>query len=59
MLTDIEIAQSTKLRPITEIAEKLGIQEDELELYGKYKAKLNDSIFARLKDRVWARLWRK
>ena len=51
MLTDIEIAQSTKLRPITEIAEKLGIQEDELELYGKYKAKLNDSLFARLKDR--------
>ena len=50
MLTDIEIAQSTKLRPITEIADKLGLQEDELELYGKYKAKINESAFARLKD---------
>ena len=50
MLTDIEIAQSTKLRPITEIADKLGLQEDELELYGRYKAKINESAFARLKD---------
>ena len=38
----IEIAQSTKLRPIAEIAEELGIQEEELELYGKYKAKINE-----------------
>ena len=50
MLTDIEIAQSTKLRPITEIADKLGLQEDELELYGRYKAKINESAFARLKN---------
>lgn len=50
MMTDIEIAQSTKLRPITEIADKLGLKEDELELYGKYKAKINESAFARLKD---------
>ena len=51
MLSDIEIAQSTKLKPITEIAQGLGIQEEELELYGRYKAKLNDSVFQRLKDK--------
>ena len=51
MLTDIEIAQGTKLRPIREIAENLGIQEEELEYYGKYKAKLNDGLFARLENR--------
>lgn len=40
MATDIEIARKVQLRPITEIAAKLGIKEDDLELYGKYKAKL-------------------
>jgi formate--tetrahydrofolate ligase len=40
MKSDIEIAQAAKLRPIKEIAAKLGINEDDLELYGKYKAKL-------------------
>ena len=40
MLTDIEIAQGAKLLPIADIASKLGIEPDELELYGKYKAKL-------------------
>jgi formate--tetrahydrofolate ligase len=40
MKKDIKIAQEAKIRPITEIAEKLGIPHDELELYGKYKAKL-------------------
>lgn len=40
MKPDIEIAQQTKIRPIVEIAEKLGIPADELELYGKYKAKI-------------------
>ncbi len=39
-MTDIEIAQSAKLLPIVEIAKKLGIQDADLELYGKYKAKL-------------------
>ncbi len=48
MLSDIEIAQSTNLLPIAKIAEDLGIQEEELEFYGKYKAKLNESIFKRL-----------
>ncbi len=40
MKQDIEIAQEAKIRPITEIARKLGIPDDELELYGKYKAKI-------------------
>ena len=40
MKSDIEIAQAAKIRPIVEIAEQLGIAFDDLELYGKYKAKL-------------------
>jgi formate--tetrahydrofolate ligase len=41
MLTDVEIAQSTKMKLIKEIAEQLGLSEDDLELYGKYKAKIS------------------
>ncbi|MBR5187522.1 MAG: formate--tetrahydrofolate ligase, partial [Clostridia bacterium] len=44
MKTDIEIAQSTKLHPITEIAEIAGIPDESLEQYGKYKAKINLSL---------------
>ena len=44
MLTDIEIAQQTKLRPIAEIAEELHICPEELEPYGRFKAKLNDKL---------------
>jgi len=51
MLTDIKIAQSTKLTPITEIAANLGILDDELELYGKYKAKINNLIYNRLESK--------
>ncbi len=51
MLTDIEIAQKANIRPIEEIAKKLGINDDELEFYGKYKAKLNDALFERLKNK--------
>ena len=40
MKTDIEIAQSAKIKPVAEVAEKLGLTADDLELYGKYKAKL-------------------
>lgn len=47
MKSDISIAQSAKLLPISEIASKLGIQEDEVELYGKYKAKITDDFIAR------------
>ena len=48
MLSDIEIASQTKLKPITEIAEELGIFPDELELYGKVKAKITDECQKRL-----------
>ena len=41
MLTDVEIAQSTKMKPIKEIAQQVGLCEDDLELYGKYKAKIS------------------
>ncbi len=51
MKTDIEIAHEAKLLPITEIAAKAGILEDELELYGKYKAKVSLSILNRLADK--------
>ena len=49
-MTDIEIARATKLEPITQIADKLGIKEDELEQYGKYKAKINEEAFKRLQN---------
>jgi len=51
MKSDIEIAQAAKLKPITEIAKQIGINEDELELYGKYKAKIELSILERLKNK--------
>ena len=50
MKTDIEIAQSAKMLPIKEVAAKLGIIEDELEFYGKYKAKLSDELIDSKKD---------
>lgn len=51
MLSDIEIAQSCTMRPIREVAEKAGLLEDELEYYGKYKAKISDDAWKRLKDK--------
>ena len=42
MKTDIQIAQEAVLEPITKVAKALQIDEDELELYGKYKAKISD-----------------
>ncbi len=51
MLTDIQIAQSCKMKPIVEIASKLEISEDELELYGKYKAKLSNELWKRFKGK--------
>jgi len=50
MKTDIQIAQEAKMKPIMDIAREVGIEEDEVELYGKYKAKINLSIWERLKD---------
>lgn len=48
MLSDIEIAQSANLQPISKIAQQLGIADDELEFYGKYKAKLSDELAQRV-----------
>ena len=45
---DIEIARSVKLKPITEVAEKLNIDEEYIENYGKYKAKISDKIFEKI-----------
>ena len=50
MLTDIEIAQQAQMKPIAEVAQKIGINDDELELYGKYKAKLSSDVWKRVKD---------
>ncbi|SDI88209.1 Formate-tetrahydrofolate ligase [Lachnospiraceae bacterium G41] len=50
MKSDIEIAQRAKMKPITEVAKLLDIPEDDLELYGKYKAKLSDEYINSVKD---------
>ncbi len=50
MLRDIEIAQKAKMKKISEIADSIGINEDEIEPYGHYKAKLSDSLINRVKD---------
>ena len=51
MKSDVEIAQEAKLRPIEEIASKIGLAPDDLELYGKYKAKVTLDAWQRVKDR--------
>ena len=51
MKTDIEIAQEAVMEPIGKVAEQIGIGEDDLELYGKYKAKLSDDLIKRVQDR--------
>ena len=51
MKTDIEIAKEAKMLPIAEIAKKLDIKDDELELYGNYKAKINDEFLKRTASR--------
>ena len=50
MLSDIEIAQQAKLLPIKDVAAQIGITEDELEFYGKYKAKLSDELAQRVQS---------
>ncbi len=50
MLTDIEIAQQAKMRPIAEIARELQLTEEDYEPYGRYKAKLTETLFARLQS---------
>ena len=51
MKSDIEIAQEAVMKPIKEVAAAYGIAEDDLELYGKYKAKLTDELWEKIKDR--------
>ncbi|MBV1820915.1 formate--tetrahydrofolate ligase, partial [Bacteroidales bacterium MSK.15.36] len=50
VLSDIEIAQKAQMKPITEVAEEYGISEEELELYGKYKAKISFDTFDRVEN---------
>nr|WP_277997016.1 formate--tetrahydrofolate ligase [Moorella humiferrea] len=49
--SDIEIAQAAKMKPVMELARALGIEEDEVELYGKYKAKISLDVYKRLKNK--------
>ena len=51
MKTDIQIAQEAAMLPIKEVVKPFGIQEDDLELYGKYKAKLSEELWNQVKDR--------
>ncbi len=51
MKTDVQIAQEAQMKPIVEVASQLNISDDELELYGKYKAKISPDVLERLKDR--------
>lgn len=51
MKTDIEIAQQAKMKPVADIARDLGLGEDDIELYGKYKAKVSLAVLDRLKDK--------
>ena len=55
-MTDIEIARSAVLQPITEVAAQLGIDADDLELYGKYKAKLSDEYLEKLEEKPEGKL---
>ncbi|MBR0290005.1 MAG: formate--tetrahydrofolate ligase, partial [Selenomonadaceae bacterium] len=50
MLSDVEIAQSAQVEKIAAAAEKLGLTEDDLEFYGKYKAKISPDVWQRVKD---------
>jgi formate--tetrahydrofolate ligase len=56
MLSSLEIAQSAELRPIVDLADELGLQPDEIELYGKVKAKVSLSVLERLAGRPDAKL---
>lgn len=56
MKTDIEIAQESAMQPVAEIAEKLGMSSDDIELYGKYKAKLSEDYIESLEDKPEGKL---
>ena len=53
MNSDIEIAQEAVMKPITEVAKALGIPADDLELYGKYKAKISDELMSCERQSRW------
>jgi formate--tetrahydrofolate ligase len=56
MKSDIQIAQVAKMKPIKEIARKIGVKSDDLELYGEYKAKLRPELWKKIKNRKNGRL---
>ena len=51
MLSDVEISRNANMKKIEEIAEKIGIEKEDLELYGKYKAKLSNDVYSKIKDK--------
>ena len=61
MLSDIEIAQNAKMKHIRDVAASIGIAEDDLEFYGKYKAKIASELWGKVKDnnRTWRRTYQK
>ena len=50
MKSDIEIAQEAVMLPIKEVAQNIGLTEDDIELYGKYKAKISNEYYEKIKD---------
>ena len=56
MKTDIEIAQEAVMEPIANVAERLGLTEDSLELYGKYKAKISDAYLKSIENNPMGKL---
>ena len=55
--SDLEIAQAATVKPILEIAASLGLTEDDLDLYGKYKAKVHLDVLEKFKDRPQGNMW--
>ena len=51
MKSDIQIAQEAKMEPIMKVAEKIGLKEDDIELYGKYKCKISLDVYKKNKDK--------
>ena len=56
MLSDIEISRKNDMEPISQVAENLGVKEEDLELYGKYKAKFSEKFLSDIKDRPYGKL---
>ncbi len=51
MLKDIEISQNAKMLPIEEVAKRVDLEKEDLDFYGKYKAKINQSCYEKLKEK--------